>query len=725
MTDDLIRDLISALAATDAEAALESCCGLLEGAGFAPSRAARESEPEADCWIHVKVGELELSLRRAPAGSEALAPALENLLRVMLLRAAEQREHRHTSERLAMLSSASFEGILIHEGGVVLDVNDRLAEMLGRERHELLGPGVMERCIAPEDLEATRQRVASGYEGAYRITGLRKDGTRFPAELQSKQGRLGSRPVRVAAVRDVTEREQAKALLLESERILHDLALGAFDFMIVSQQSKIVDVGGRFQECLGYTREQLIGRSPLEFTAPAAVAHVAEVLAEQRPGAYESVAVSASGEEIPVAIVGVRSIFRGEPARVSGFHDLRERRRLSQERRRLELQLQRSQRLDSLGVLAGGIAHDFNNLLVGVIGNASLLLTMLSRPNELEIAQAIMTAGERAAILTRQMLAYAGHQDLGRREPIELGRLLRELRALLDATLSKKAALSLDIEPGSVVLGDRATLTQVLMNLLTNASDALQGKPGRIMVRVCKQSQLDARWDDALGARLPTGELVVIEVEDDGVGMDEDTRLRVFEPFFTTKVDGHGLGLAACLGIVKSHGGALLLESELGRGSCFSVALPASQLAEKPSRDERRIQPAQNPCRVLVIDDEALVRTQLRRSLELRGYDVAEAADGQSGIEAQSKAPADVVVLDMTMPDMDGAEVVRRLRERGSRAGIVLSSGYQSQAAANRLEPHSYQVFLAKPYSIRELIEAVETARSRALRDALERTTDG
>jgi PAS domain S-box-containing protein len=618
-------------------------------------------------------------------------------------------ELRKTRERLELLSAASFEGILVHIDGVVIDANQRLAEMLRCSPEELLGPDTMRRCVAPEDLSAVMQRVKSGYEGAYTITGVRWDGTRFRAELQSKQGQLGDRPVRIAAVRDVTERERTLSLLRASERQLQDLALGAFDFVVTTQKGTIVDVGGRLNGLLGYTRDEVIGRNPLLFVPHEARREAGLAIQENRLGAYESAVISKGGETIPVEVVGVRSSLNGEPARVTGFRDLREQRRQQAERRRLEQQLQRSQRLDSLGVLAGGVAHDFNNLLVGVIGNASLLLTTLTDPFDRQAAESIMAAGERAATLTRQMLAYAGRQDLGRRDPVDLDELFRELRTLLDASLSKKAQVHLAIEAGSLVLGDRATLTQVMMNLLTNASDALAGKPGKIDVRARRVRELDARWDDALGASVSPGNWILVEVEDTGVGMDEATRQRVFEPFFSTKEHGHGLGLAACLGIVSSHGGALLLESELGRGSCFSLVLPATERAAT-------VRPAASsalgePCRVLVIDDEQLVRTQLRRALELRGYQVDEACDGLSGVEAQAKRPADVLVIDMTMPDIDGAEVVRRIRATGSKVAIVLSSGYQAQAAAERLEPNAYQVFLPKPYGLNELVQALEQAR--------------
>jgi CheY-like chemotaxis protein len=298
------------------------------------------------------------------------------------------------------------------------------------------------------------------------------------------------------------------------------------------------------------------------------------------------------------------------------------------------------------------------------------------------------------------------------REPIDLDGVLRELRELLGAILSKKARFEIAIEPGSVVLGDRATIGQVLMNLLTNASDALSDAPGEIRVRARPVSDVDARWDAAQGATVRPGRWVLVEVEDTGVGMDEATRGRVFEPFFSTKERGHGLGLAACLGIVAAHGGAILVESEPGRGSRFSILLPATDGAAHAGAEAPSPR-APTPCTVLVVDDEALVRTQLRRTLQLRGYTVVEAPDGRSALEhlTGGKQRPDVVVLDMTMPDIDGAEVLRRARAAGSRVPVVISSGYLDVSIERRLPRGQFQGFLAKPYGATDLVNAIEAAR--------------
>ena len=621
-------------------------------------------------------------------------------------------DQARAEERHQMLSAASFEGILVHVDHVVIDVNQRLCHMLGYRREELLGPDTLRKCVAPEDVPGVLDRVATQYEGAYMITAVRKDGSRFPAELLSKQGHIGARPVRVAAVRDVTERERTNELLRESERRFRDMVHAAFDFTVFTRGGVIVDVDGDPRSILAMDPDELIGRTVMDVTAPSSRPLVRQRIEDEMVGAYEAVARNADGEGIPVLCTVAATTLNGRPVRASSVRDLRPVRRLEAERRALEQRLERAQRLDSLGVLAGGIAHDFNNLLAGMLGNAELLRDMVPAGGTREIAADIVTAAHKAATLTRQMLAYAGRREPGRREPVDVANLVGELRMLLSATLSKKARIDVAVAPGSVALGNRATLSQVMMNLLSNASDALGEAAGVIEVRARPVREVDARWDAAVGATIRPGDWVLIEVRDDGVGMDEATRGRVFEPFFSTKERGHGLGMAACLGIVTSHGGAVLVESEPGKGTCVSVVLPAAAEAEVEAKavQGRPPVPARAPGRVLIIDDEPLVRAQLRRSLELRGFTVVEAVNGAAGLTAVANEAPDVVILDMTMPDMDGAEVLQRLRASGARVPVVVSSGYLDASIERRLPSGAFQAFLPKPYGASDLLGAIERA---------------
>ena len=698
----VLTDLCAAIALEPPEEALARALSVLAALGIV-ARAPDRAEP----WLVVESGNRSLSLF-AESALESTPPiwVVKSLLRSALSRAVADERARKAEERLEMLSAASFEGILVHDDGLVVDVNRRFAEMVGYEPAEIVGENTTRRLVAPEDLSSVLERMQSGYEGAYVITGVRKDGSRFRAELQSKQGHQGDRPVRVVAMRDVTERERTAALVRESEAHLRDLAEGAFDGIVFVRSGVVVDSGGRLRERLGIDPDRIKSLPIVEIVAPSSRNLVARLIDDQRIGSWEIEIVSESGEHIAVELVLVRSTLDGEPVLAAGLRDMREKRRLESERTKLVQKVEQGQRLESLGVLAAGIAHDFNNLLVGVLGNADLLLSGVTDALHHQAAQAIRSAGERAAALTAQMLACAGRREYARRESVDLVALSAELRELLGAVLSKKARLDFSIQPESIVLGDRATLTQLLVNLLTNASDALRDAPGTITVATHRTRQPDARFHEALGAAVGLGDWIVIEVKDTGTGMCAATMARVFEPFFSTKETGHGLGLAACLGIVTTHGGAITVESEVGRGSCFSVILPAAR-STRASIEASTAQPPR-AIRVLVVDDEPLVRSLVRRLLERRGFSVEEACDGRSGLDAIDRNPFDLMVLDMTMPDLDGAQVVRRMRANGSKVPILLSSGYMASAAEKAIERSMIQGFLAKPFTTPQLMEAID-----------------
>lgn len=706
-TSSLLSALISALAGPQPEACIDAALGVLRDHGLvATAQPAANAAP----WLVLRAAGRSLTLA-AKSGTPPPDPAtreqVRNLLELALQRATEFDDARRLRERWDLLATASFEGIMIHVDGVIIELNERLCEMSGYTREELCSPEMLLRAVAPEDLVEAQTRIKNRIEGEFLVTVIRKDGSRFRAEFHTKQSRFGDRPVRVVALRDVTERERTAALLRESEARLRQILEATFDSVVTLREGIAVDVSG--PSFFGRPRESVIGKPVIDMVVPSGRHMVAQRIQEGTVGSYETALFGANDEIVPVEVISVNSTRGGEPVRVSGLRDLRAARKLEEERRQLELQVERSQRLESLGVLASGIAHDFNNLLVGVLGSAELLTISLKDPEDLALAESIRVAGENAASLTRQMLAYAGRRDVHAPELVDLSELCREMRSLLEAVLSKKAHIELALAPDCLTMGERTTLMQVLMNLLTNASDALADKPGTIQISTQRVTDPDARWEKALGATVRPGDWVMLQVRDTGVGMDAATQRRMFEPFFTTKQRGHGLGLGSCLGIVAAHGGAIMVESTPGRGSIFSVLLPSTSKLAKPRSVS--VKPLPKACRVLIIDDEPLVRAHLRRVLELRGFLVRDAPNGRMGMAELTTCPIDLIVLDLSMPDMDGVELARQLRASGNTVPVVLCSGNLDGAVERGLRPGMVQSVLQKPFSTDELLAAIDRAR--------------
>ncbi len=371
------------------------------------------------------------------------------------------------------------------------------------------------------------------------------------------------------------------------------------------------------------------------------------------------------------------------------------------------------QRLESLGLLAGGVAHDFNNLLTTILGQASLLGESRLPDPARDSAMQIELAAQRAAELVRQLLTYAGRAE-PHVETMYLSDVVAEIRRLVDASLSKKAELILDLSDDlPPVQVDGTQLRQVLMNLITNASDALNGEEGTIRLSTRLEeittSPHPAGW--VLGAPLP-GSYVAVRVSDDGRGMDLATVERMFEPFYTTKATGHGLGLAAVLGVIREVGGTMRVRSTPGRGTTIDLLLPAGD--PDPAESTRSWideMPDLNGLRVLLVDDEAAVRALVRAVLSRAGCEVTEAVDGVEAIELLEAGPDryDLVILDMIMPRMDGPETFAALRGLRQDLPVILSSGYSSSQVQD-LPLGDYGFFLSKPYRARDLIAAVRDA---------------
>ncbi len=469
---------------------------------------------------------------------------------------------------------------------------------------------------------------------------------------------------------------------------------------------------------LGYRPGERMGMSAFDLAHPDDLPKVLDLLHDltMHPREPRVLEVRARHRQSGWRILELTAQSALEVPGVEGFvvhaRDITERRQTELERRAMDAKLQQAQKLESLGVLAGGIAHDFNNLLMGIMGHVGLAL--METPEEHPLGRRlrqIETAATRAAELTNQLLAYSGR---GRFlvEPISLSRLVEEMGDLLETVISKKAVLEYHFAPDlPPIEGDATQIRQVVMNLITNASDALGGGSGA--VRITTGTLLCEPETPVLAGTAPAGEAVFLEVADTGSGMDEATLQRIFDPFFTTKFTGRGLGLAAVLGIVRGHHGAIQVHSRPGQGTSFRLLFPpASPGPVLESAVKTGSQPYFGHGTILVVDDEENVLSVATHSLERHGFTVRTARDGREGIErfrAESGAIR-LLLLDLTMPEMGGEEVLATLRAEGGPGAtvpVLISSGYSTAHLTPELQRHGQVAFLQKPYGPRDLIRKV------------------
>jgi PAS domain S-box-containing protein len=520
--------------------------------------------------------------------------------------------------------------------------------------------------------------------------------------------------------RDITEQLRTEERL----RMLEAAVVHAPEAILVTEAEPLDEPGPRilyvnpaFTTMTGYTADEALGRSPRFLqgreTAPAAQAAIRTALKTRQPVSVEIVNYRKTGQPfwVELSITPITNAAGNSTHFVSVQRDLTERKRAEEESRRMQCKLQETQKLESLGVLAGGVAHDFNNLLTVILGNTSL--ARMHTPEQAtaqayfdQIDQAAMRAGD----LCRQMLAYSGR---GRFVvmPLDLSALVRESSSLLRSAVSKKTTLRLNIvENLPAVVADAVQLRQILMNLVLNASEALDEQPGTVVVET---GVMHADTDYLAATRsftdLSEGKYVFLEVRDSGCGMTPEVQERIFDPFYTTKFTGRGLGLAAVLGIVRGHGGALRVNSEAGVGTRFRLLLPPS---EAPAVD-RSVEAPKSQWRgegvVLVVDDEDAVRTLVARMLNSIGFEVLEAADGQAAVEVYTREAGRIrlVLLDLMMPRLDGAQTLQGMRRVCQDVRAIVMSGYTEYEMSQRFASAPPAGFLQKPFVREQLFSLV------------------
>ncbi|MDQ6663082.1 MAG: response regulator, partial [Acidobacteriota bacterium] len=512
------------------------------------------------------------------------------------------------------------------------------------------------------------------------------------------------------------EAESALTALRQSETRGRQLFDSSIIGIIEVDSDHVLDANDFFLEMTGYTRDDLQERTlQWQDMAPAKYRAIGqhafeELLAKGACSPFEIEIIRKDGNTLPI-LVGGAAIKSSAVAREAGCTCLCFVLDLS-ERRQLENRLLHAQKLESLGLLTGGVAHDFNNMLASMMGNASLSLDALSpsHPAYRTLAEVVL-ASRRASDLTQQLLAYSGRAPFVVK-PVDLSDLVGEISKLVEAVMSKKIDLRMNLARDlPKVDADSAQMQQVIMNLVINASEAVGENTGTVEVTT-RAWDVTTEIGDRLfpGTQILPGPYAFLEARDTGCGMSKETQARIFDPFFTTKPHGHGLGLAAVLGIVRSHNGFLRVESAEGAGTTFQLLFPASreQSAETSVVENRKVLSGKGL--VLVVDDEEAIRRMVKDTLERYGYTVAVAENGRDAVELFSKMRGQVsaVLLDMAMPVMNGKEAARLMVEMHPGTPVVITSGYNEVETTSWIERQGLAGFIQKPYTARELVKQIK-----------------
>uniref|UniRef100_Q029E6 histidine kinase n=1 Tax=Solibacter usitatus (strain Ellin6076) TaxID=234267 RepID=Q029E6_SOLUE len=662
-----------------------------------------------------------------------IAGLLGLVLAVILWQAASLRQRKRSESALraseerfrAIFNQAAVGDAQVTLDGQVTMVNDRYCEVLGYGREELLGQPLAGK-IHPDDRETlllNRRRLLDQVVPSYSVevrSVLQGGETVWIKLYESLLRDAENRPqYSLAVVEDITERRQAETALQESERRFRSMADTA---------PVMIWVAGADQRCTffsqgwlrftGSSMEDALGNGWVEHIHPESrelcQANFNSAFATQSSFQTECRLRRADGEYRWVLATGTPRFgadgaFAGYVGSCTDITDIKN----------AQVEALARQKLEGLGVLAGGIAHDFNNLLGSILATSELVLSEL--PDGTPASEGIISiknVADRAAEIVRQMMAYSGQENTIF-EALDLSVLVREMLQLLSVSISKRAHLVVDLpENLPAIRANPAQLRQVVMNLITNASEALGESSGVITVGLAHVRPAAPRPAGHPAEITETGH-VRLTVADSGSGMTEEIRARIFDPFFTTKFAGRGLGLAAVRGIIRDHGGSISVFSVPGQGSRFEVVLPCT---DRPTPSNNGSCPADSSARfeqlfgtILVVEDEEDLRLAVAKMLRKRGFSVMEAADGCIGVELfqAHSADIDVVLLDLTLPGKTGREVLEEVRRMRHDVSVILTTAYSYEAALRTAGGHESWQYLRKPYRIAEVLDMLRAATSR------------
>ena len=650
-----------------------------------------------------------------------LATAFNNLT----LQLSREETARHTAEKASRATSEMFSLFMRHSpvyvfikevdstGSRVLQASENFQDMVGIKGSDMCGKLMME--LFPAEFAAKitafdRDVIAKG--NVLKIDEVLNGRSYTTIKFPLVQG---DRTLLAGYTIDITERKQAEQVLLLSEKKFSTIFNLMPDMVGITRMADgcFIEVNDGFERWTGWKREEAVGKSSLDLGVWSHKARAEAVVIMQEKGylyEFEFMMTTKSGEQRNALMYLLPIVVQDEKCLFFFARDVTELKRAMEDRINFERQMLHAQKLESLGVLAGGIAHDFNNLLMAIMGNADLALMRLNPESPaVDNLKRIEQASARAADLAKQMLAYSGKGKFIV-EHLDISRLVEEMLHMLEVSISKNVILRLNLtHPIHSVEADATQLRQIIMNLVINASEAIGDKSGVIAINTgcmdCDRNYLKDVW---LNENLCSGLYVYLEIADTGCGMDKATMAKLFDPFFTTKFTGRGLGMAAVLGIVRGHKGAIKVYSELNRGTTFKILLPTSDQPAELFNCHNHEDDWKGSGKVLLVDDEETVRGIGKEMLQELGFDVITADDGRDGVAAFRQNPdVSFVLLDLTMPHMDGEQCFRELKQLNPDVKVIISSGYSEHEVSIKFAGKGLAGFIQKPYRLSTLKAAI------------------
>ncbi len=635
--------------------------------------------------------------------------------------ALNESENKYRSLYTTMLEGVCLHELIYNKSGKlvdfeIIDVNPAYETILGVDKDYAVGRKASEiflPCTSPY-MPIYEKIATTGQPQFFETYFKSKDKYLSVSAFSPSDGQFAT------VFSDITKRKKAEDALQKSQRELDSIIRTTPDIIYrLDPNGKISFINESIKQ-YNYAPEELIQQDIMVFVHPDDKEKARYRINERRTGKRSTKGLElrflVKGQETErVFLVDVEGLYqegenKGTFLGTQGVaRDITDRKQSEEERLKIEEKLHHAQKLESLGVLAGGIAHDFNNLLMGILGNADMALLDISPVSPvIRNLRNIKKASQRAADLAGQMLAYSGKGKFVI-EPININEVITDMTHLLEASLSKKVRIKYDFTaPIPSIEADVTQIRQIVMNLIINAAEAIGEESGVIRlttgVVACDRSYLDNTW---LAEECSKGNYVYIDVTDTGRGIKESDIANIFDPFFTTKFTGRGLGLSAVQGIVRGHKGTIKITSEPSKGTTFKVLFPAcDQAAKFMVRELSSEETFFGSGTVLLVDDEEVVRDIGTKMLERMGFSVLTANDGYMAVDLFKQKSKEIfcVLLDLTMPRMDGEEAFRELCTIREDVHVILSSGYSEQEIVNHFGDKKPSGFIQKPYEYKKLI---------------------